>query len=182
MAKSTHQPFDDWILSQRPLSPYQAQTLQQHLHDCDACRELKESLNGVERIFKTAPQVAPKANFTARWLERQAAEKLARQRQQAWIVFGIVSVNALALIILLGSQIATLIGSPTNLLLLRAYTLSLGVSLLELIRTFALAGFNLRYGFPLAGLVLFTGVTSFLSVLWLVTYRQLTSSTRSISL
>jgi len=182
MTNSTHQPFEDWLVSERPLSPYQEQALREHLNACEACHDLKISLQGLDRLFKAAPQARPKPDFTTRWLARQSAERMARQRRQAWTLFGIVLVNALALLSLLGSQVAAVLNSPTQVLLIRAYFVSVAVALADLVTSLFVPGRALPFGLPVVGLMLFTGVASFVSVLWLVAYRQLTSNTRRVTL
>ena len=177
MAKYTHPPFDEWLTTDQPLSPYQNQALQEHLNACESCRQLQASLNGVQRLFQTTPPVTPTTGFTTRWRERQAREHLTRQHQQTWTMLGFTASAVAGLLIFFGLQLASLINSPI-LLLLKAYTISTVVTLLEAIEHLFTRGLRLTDSLPLAGIVLVIGFTCMLSVLWFVAYRQLTSETR----
>lgn len=182
MENSTHLPFDEWLLSEHSISDYQQQALNEHLQSCEDCRQLKNAWGGVQSMFHAAPQVAPVPGFTSRWMQRQASENLQRQRKQAWIVLSIVSVNALVLFILIALQISSLANSPTNWLLLKAYFLSRIYTVIDFGQSFFGAISQVAFAFPLIGLFFLVGFATFLSVLWFVVYRQLTSQTRRIEL
>jgi hypothetical protein len=177
MAKFTHPPYDEWLTTDQPLSPYQNQALQEHLTACETCRQLQTSWNGVRRLMSATPQLAPAAGFTSRWRERQALARLARQRQQIWLTLGFTASAAAGLLIFFGLQLARIFDSPT-LLLLKAYTISTAVTLVEAFERLFSTSLRLTNSLPLAGIVLGLGFTSLLSVLWFVAYRQLTSETR----
>jgi anti-sigma factor RsiW len=180
MQNSAHLPFEEWLLADRPLSTYQEQALNEHLATCDACRNLKQSWGSVSTLFRTAPLVTPKTGFTARWAERQAAERLRKQRRQAWIIFGIVMVNALVFLGLLTSQIVAMVTSPSQWLLVKMYFVTRYLAAAGAVDALFDAMRQSAIAFPLLGLFFLVGLASFFSVLWVVAYRQLTSQTRKV--
>jgi hypothetical protein len=180
MQNSTHLPFEEWLLADRPLSAYQEQALNEHLETCDACHDLKQSWVSVSNMFRADPLVAPKAGFTARWAERQTVERLQKQRKQAWIIFGIVAVNALVFLALLTSQIVAMMTSPGQWIIVKMYFVTRYLAAIGLLDAIFDAIFHMTLAFPLLGLFLLVGVASFLTVLWVVAYRQLTSQTRRV--
>lgn len=180
MQNSAHLPFEEWLLSERPLSAYQEQALNEHLETCDACQDLKQSWGNVSNLFRAAPLVTPKVGFTARWAERQAAERVQKQRRQAWIIFGIVMVNALVFLGLLTSQIVAMVTSPSQWLLVKMYFVTRYLAVAGLVDAIFDAMRQSAIAFPLIGLFFLVGLASFFSVLWLVAYHQLTSQTRRV--
>lgn len=182
MGKYNHPPFEEWLLAQEPLSADQSRTLQEHLQGCEPCRQLEGSLAGMERMLRTAPQVGPRPGFNARWQERLAKQRLQQQRRQTWLMFGASASLAALLLALLGIQIASLFSSTTQVLLLKAYLISTVVNLSEAFASALALGRTVATGLTVTGLIFVSGFTSFISVLWIVTYRQLTSTARRISL
>lgn len=180
MQNSAHLPFEEWLLAERPLSAYQEQALNEHLETCEACRSLQHSWGNVSNLFRTAPIVTPKVGFTARWAERQAAERLQKQRRQAWTIFGIVAVNAVVFLALLASQIIAMATSPAQWLLVKMYFITRYLALVGFFDTIFDAISQTTVAFPLIGLFFLVGLASFFSVIWVVAYRQLTSQTRRV--
>lgn len=180
MENSVHLPFEEWLLSERTLSTYQEQALDEHLQTCVACRELKQSWGNVNDLFCVAPQVTPRVNFTARWVDRQAAARTHKQRRQAWIIFGIMAVNAIVFLALFATQAWAMVNSPAQWLLIKMYFLTRYLAVVGFVNSLVQAISQMTLAFPLVGLFFLVGITSFLSVLWFVAYRQLTSQTRRV--
>lgn len=71
-----HMPFENWLIDDSNLSIEQKMLLQDHLRDCRACSELKESWFHVNQVLKTRRMATPDGNFVKRWntykLERHA--------------------------------------------------------------------------------------------------------------
>lgn len=77
------QSFDDWLLSDEPLSQEQ----EQHLKDVmtsspkeETLSPMVQSLKEYEFAFKTTPPAAPAPGFTQRWQSRLAVKKARQQR------------------------------------------------------------------------------------------------------
>jgi anti-sigma factor RsiW len=170
-----HQPFEDWILSGNPLDEGQRATLQEHLRVCDTCRRRNVSWNGVRHLMQAAGQVAPASGFTARWhlaLEvRRVAE--ARQQRLAWALFGLCIALSLAALLGLVWQFFGMVQAPQWFIVavLMVWTeLTVASRMItEILQQIPLVAAP----FILGLLVLFAGITSIFSVLWVVLYRQL---------
>lgn len=174
MNELTHQPFNEWLLADEPLTVEQAQQLQEHLHSCEKCRKQQLAWMGVQHLVRATGQVAPAPGFAFRWQVRYAARRLERQRRIAWWFFVVMASLALALIGLLGWQVLTALTAPDQIMTGLSHFYTRLITTLENI--WFLAGTVLRIlpPIPLAGLILFTGLVTMLCVLWVVVYRKLT--------
>lgn len=180
MAKSTHQPFEDWLFTEEPLAPEQFQALREHLRDCEDCRRLEASWNGVRRTLRAAPEAAPAPGFTARWQERLAVQRLQRQRRQAWVVLILTVGVVIELLFALSAPMLELMRSPGNLLVAWVYLISNLASITETAQEAIRAIWQAGPVLLSLGATILLGAVSFWSVLWAVIYQQL--STRRIRL
>lgn len=121
----SHLPFEEWLLSDEPLSTEQSQALLAHLKTCLACRELSAAVSQVVHLFRIVPPLAPAAGFVARWQERLAAQELREQERKYWRQsWGFLLSSALiagVLFLLLAMQFLLVFESPTQLLLAGVY-------------------------------------------------------------
>jgi predicted anti-sigma-YlaC factor YlaD len=109
-----HQPFEQWIVEQTPLTGEQDQLLQGHLQECSQCRELQSSLLTVDELLMQAPMAAPAAGFTRRWQASLAERRALQQRRQVRKFFLILLGAGLLTFGLLGLYVA-LTSSPVEL-------------------------------------------------------------------
>lgn len=80
-----HQPYNEWILTDAPLSDQQKDELRHHLRGCSSCRDLQTAHNRLESCLKKSPQAAPPPGFAKRWQSNIAlfkARDLARRRRR----------------------------------------------------------------------------------------------------
>jgi hypothetical protein len=75
-----HQPFEDWLLNDKNLTPAEKRELDLHLRTCPYCTVLAET--GV--ALRSVPVVPPAAGFTMRFQQRLAAQKVAERRRRLW--------------------------------------------------------------------------------------------------
>jgi len=75
-----HQPFEEWLLNDKNLTPAETRELDLHLRTCTHCTAL--SATGL--ALRSAPVVAPAAGFTLRFQQRLAAQKIAERRRKLW--------------------------------------------------------------------------------------------------
>ncbi len=75
-----HQPFEEWLLNDTPLTLEQKRELDSHLRSCASCAALFET--GV--ILKSAKMAVPAAGFSTRFQARLTAHKLAERRRRFW--------------------------------------------------------------------------------------------------
>jgi membrane-associated protease RseP (regulator of RpoE activity) len=80
-----HQPFEDWLLEEKPINPKQKLELEAHLRVCTYCSALAATGNALHSVKKAAPAVG----FTVRFQERLAKQKAVERRRRFWgtIVF-----------------------------------------------------------------------------------------------
>jgi hypothetical protein len=73
-----HQPFEDWLLADQPLTPEKKRELQSHLRECSQCSALAE----VNLSLRAAKLATPQAGFTSRWQSRLATQRKSQRRRQ----------------------------------------------------------------------------------------------------
>lgn len=169
-----HLPYKDWLLSDTPLSPEQAEALQEHLRNCETCQQFEPAWIDVHALIKKAQAVDPLPGFADRWQKRFEVHRLSKQRRLAWYIVAIIGVMAITLIAIFGAQLSELLNSPGNLILLWVSRLT-GVLSIYWAFENMLNGIAAQLpSFTWLMLIFGIGVTSFLSVAWLATYRKLT--------
>jgi hypothetical protein len=75
-----HQPFEDWLLNDKPITQEEKRELDLHMRTCAYCAALAET--GV--ALKSSKKASPKPGFTARFEARLAERKLLEQRRRMW--------------------------------------------------------------------------------------------------
>lgn len=178
MGKLNHPPFNDWLLSGEPLTPDQNRSLQEHLNDCQDCRQLQTALTEVDYIFHSVGQAAPAPGFTNRWQMRLAAQRAQKQRRNAWLFMLASTVSALILLLLFAWRFLGLVQSPEALLTPIVYLVTLAFIVGERLGDTTWLVFQLLPSFTLIGSLFFVGFACLMGVLWVVTYRQLLSARR----
>lgn len=74
-----HQPFENWLLDEAPLTPQQQRDLQNHLRGCAICSGIADA----NLALQSTHLAAPMPGFTARFRPRLAAWRREQQRRQA---------------------------------------------------------------------------------------------------
>jgi len=173
-----HLPYKEWLLSEAPLSAEQDNALQEHLRTCEACRQIEPAWMDVKALMQKTPAAEPLPGFSGRWQVRLEQHRLSKQRRLAWIILGIIAGIALVLSALFGLQLMQILDAPGNLILLVVSRLTNILSIY-----WSLGGiFNSVSAYipsvPWLLMIFGMGMLSFLSVLWLATYRKLTLDRR----
>jgi hypothetical protein len=75
-----HQPFEDWLLEDKPIRPKQKLDLDAHLRACSYCAALAET----GQALRTVKKVSPAAGFTARFQARLAVQRAAERKRRLW--------------------------------------------------------------------------------------------------
>ena len=116
-----HQPFEELLLSEDPLSPEEVESLEFHLKNCTHCSELTSAWHHVKDLFVKVPVVEPEAGFVDRWTNRLGIEKqldqVVRHRWQSIIMLILFANVITGLVIFLGTQFFTSFDSPLSLVL-----------------------------------------------------------------
>jgi hypothetical protein len=105
-----HQPFEDWLLNDMPITHEQKRELDLHVRTCAYCGALAETGIALKLVKKAAPQ----PGFSNRFQMRMAARKLAERRRRAWgaVLF---TAGGLALLMwLVSPYLATFLSAPAT--------------------------------------------------------------------
>jgi hypothetical protein len=81
-----HQPFEDWLLNDQPLTPIEKRDLDAHIRTCKYCAALVEI--GLE--LHSVRMVSPKPGFAGRFEKRLAAQPIADLRQRLYGLIGLL--------------------------------------------------------------------------------------------
>lgn len=173
-----HQPFETWLLNNDPLTPEQAQSLDEHLNSCESCQLLKTAWIGVENLFQDVPEIPPVAGFTNRWQARLKQENQAhlasRHRWQSWIVLILITNAVSVLAVLLGMQFFNTFDSLTELLLVWVYRLTSLLSVVNLFQNFLAIMIRTVPGLlSPGGWAILASVVSAGSVIWVLSMAKL---------
>jgi len=160
-----HQPFEDWLLNDKPMTIDEKRELDSHLRTCASCAALAET----GMALKSVKVVAPAPGFTARFAVRLAERKLVERRRRLWGAL-LFTFGGLALLLWLASPyLATFFASPAASI---STLVEWGVFLITTLRAVTEAGSVLLRvvpGFisPFMWMVIVSGIAG-VSLLWSV--------------
>jgi hypothetical protein len=175
-----HQPFRDWLLSEEKLSIDQIQNLQEHLKSCESCRQTEVAWLEVESAFYKVPQVMPAPGFTTRWQTHLAEYHERKQKHRGWMMIGFTALIIISLLSISVTQLWSLIQAPGPYLVTWFTRLFGLVSIFFSIQNiFGSFSGNIPI-YTFMGMFFLVGIISFMSVLWLATYRKLSIARRLI--
>jgi hypothetical protein len=172
-----HQLFEDWLFSEDPLNPDQAQALQEHLKTCDSCCQLSAAWSEVETLFVSTPPAIPAAGFATRWRARwqsQLVKKMhKRQQRQTWMIFAVTTLGTILLFILMLNQFRSTIDTPTDLFLFWVTRITSSLSYANAVQDVSLALLRTVLSvFPLSYWVISLSALCALSLLWIFSLRH----------
>jgi hypothetical protein len=75
-----HQPFEEWLLTEKLISPREWLDLDAHLRLCSYCSALAET----GKALRSVKKLSPAAGFSARFQARLAAQRAAELRRKRW--------------------------------------------------------------------------------------------------
>ncbi len=173
-----HQPFRSWLLSEDELSTEQSRLLQEHLRDCQACRQINLAWQELEAVIERSNQLEPLPGFIDRWQIRLVEHQSHQQRLRGWYTIGATGLVVVSLLVMVLIQAWSLIQDPNPFVAAWFDQLmglaSIYFSARNLVSSISLPGPVLT----LAAMVLVLGLISFTSVLWLATYRKISMARR----
>lgn len=97
----SHQPFENWILDEPPVTPDEKQELAKHINECPECGHLVEGWKSVQHSIRVSEMYSAPADFTAKWSENLARRKREQEKRQARILITSLCSGAGALLIAL---------------------------------------------------------------------------------
>ena len=175
-----HQPFREWLLTDEKLSIDQTQALQDHLSSCESCSQMESAWKEVELAIRKAPQVEPESGFTLRWQDHLVEYQSNQQSHRGWLTITATTIIASGLLVLMVTQLWSLIQEPGAYLTVWLNRLVGVISVYYMLRNIVSAG---SWSIPLYtffGMFFLLGIISFMSVLWLTAYRKLSLARRVI--
>ncbi|HUG33495.1 MAG TPA: hypothetical protein VMJ90_01905 [Anaerolineales bacterium] len=105
-----HQPFEEWLLNDMPLTAEQKRQLDSHVRNCTYCAALART----EKVLHAARLASPAPGFVTRFQARLAA-KIAADRRRLWIGSIVFTMSGLAFLALIGMPyLASFVASPAQ--------------------------------------------------------------------
>jgi hypothetical protein len=105
-----HQPFEEWLLNEKLISPKQKLELDAHLRICSYCSALAET----GKALRTVKKVSPAAGFSARFQARLALQKAAERRRKRWGAILFIFGGLVMLMWLVGPYLASFVAAPAT--------------------------------------------------------------------
>jgi hypothetical protein len=105
-----HQPFEEWLLNEKLISPKQKLDLDAHLRICSFCSALAET----GKALHTVKKVSPTAGFSARFQARLALQKAAERRRKRWGAILFTFGGLTMLMWLVGPYLASFFAAPAT--------------------------------------------------------------------
>ena len=128
-----HQPFEEWLLHEKLISPRQKLELDAHLRICSYCSALAET----GKALRTVKKVSPVAGFSARFQARLAMQKAAERRRRRWGAVLFTLGGLVMLMWLVGPYLASFLTAPATWI---AALVQWGVFVITTIQAVAQAG------------------------------------------
>jgi hypothetical protein len=105
-----HQPFEEWLLNEKLISPKQKLELDAHLKICSYCSALAET----GKALRTVKKVSPAAGFSTRFQARLAVQKAAERRRKRWGAVLFMFGGLVMLMWLVGPYLGSFLAAPAT--------------------------------------------------------------------
>jgi hypothetical protein len=105
-----HQPFEEWLLTEKLISPREKLDLDAHLRICSYCSALAET----GKALRTVKRVSPAAGFSTRFQARLAMQKAADLRRKRWGTLLFTFGGLVMLMWLVGPYLASFFVAPAT--------------------------------------------------------------------
>jgi hypothetical protein len=172
-----HQPFEDWLLDDEPLTIQQELELQIHLRGCTACAAMADSNLALHSVRRLEP--AP--GFTDRFAARLAGWRKAQLRRQAFGTIVLVVASLASLYALVGPAILDAARSPVIWLRnIAVYVVALVTFLSVLGQVGSILLRNLPSLIPPAGWFAMLAAGGVLGALWITLMRRLARAPQGV--
>lgn len=172
-----HQPFESWLLDDKPIDARQKVELDAHLRICNYCAALFET----GRALRSVKKVSPAAGFGARFQTRLALQRAAERRRRLWGAVLFTFGGLVMLVWILAPTLASFFASPASQV---STLVGWGVFILTTLQAMFRAGFVILEvipGFlpPFVWMVLVSAVAG-ISLLWSVSIWRFVRMPRGV--
>ncbi|HEX6305270.1 MAG TPA: hypothetical protein VFZ76_13845 [Anaerolineales bacterium] len=173
-----HQQYEQWLLSEEPLSREQSEELRAHLNSCEGCQRLSAAWSEVRQFIRSTPTVEPESGFVARWQARleleKASEKQALHRRQSWIALIFTALTAISLLVVVVTQIASIFSTPSQFVVYWVAQMTALLSTANAVQELADVLIGTVAGvIPLSYWITFIASLSALFLFWILSLRQI---------
>ena len=160
-----HQPYEEWLLNEEPITPEQKRDMDLHLKSCERCNALAETGS----LLRSAKMAAPAAGFSTRFQARLAEHKIADRRRKLWGAIWFLLGGLSLLLWFAGPSIQAFVSSPESWI---ASLVGWGIFLITTLQALAQAGevfLHVIPGFlpPFAWMIIVSGFAG-IGLLWSV--------------
>jgi hypothetical protein len=174
-----HQPFEAWLLEEKPINARQKLELDAHLRDCGYCAALAET----GRALRSVKKVSPASGFTTRFQARLAAQKAADRKRRLWGAVLFTFGGLILLMWIVAPYLLSFLNSPATRI---TSLIGWGVFLITTLQALFRAGsvfLEVIPGFlpPFAWMVLISAFAG-ISLLWSVSIWRFTRVPRGVNL
>ena len=105
-----HQPFEEWLLTEKMVSPKERLDLDDHLRICSYCSALAETGKALHSVKK----VSPAAGFSARFQARLTSQRAAELRRKRWGAVLFTFGGLVMLMWITGPYLASFLAAPAT--------------------------------------------------------------------
>jgi hypothetical protein len=105
-----HQPFEEWLLTEKLISPKERLDLDAHLRNCSYCSALAET----GKALRSVKKVSPAMGFNARFQARLATQRTAELRRKRWGAILFTFGGLVMLLWIIGPYLASFLAAPAT--------------------------------------------------------------------
>lgn len=172
-----HQPFEEWLLNEEPITSEQKRELDLHLRSCEYCN----ALAATGSLLRSAKMAAPAAGFATRFQARLAEHKIADRRRKLWGTGWFILGGLSLLLWFAGPSIWTFASSPESWI---ARFVEWGIFLITTLQALTQAGevfLHVAPGFlpPFAWMIIVSGFAG-ISLLWSISIWRFVRSPQGV--
>jgi hypothetical protein len=173
-----HQPFEEWLLNDKHLTPTEKRELDVHLRTCKDCTALTET----GFALRSARVAAPAAGFSLRFQQRLAMQKIAERRRMLWGLIVLILAGVGLLGWFTAPYLYAAMTSPIQwLTVMIGYVLFVFTSIQAFVEAFSVLAQVVPGFIPLYMWMMFFSALAGLGLLWAISIWRFARAPRGVS-